>query len=461
MVKAARWLTAALFAFSLAAVFGTHAFAQAQTGPTAAPTTHIEVNALPPAGVANFDPHKAVNAYLARVSGKDRARSDAYFEGGYVLIFVDTFYAVVLAGLLLWLRISARMRDAAIKATQFRLFGLRVFRFFRTPIYVAQYLAATTVATLPLSIYETFIREHAYGLSNQTFPQWAGDFGKSFLVTLIGFTLLLTAIYAAMRAVKRSWWVWATVITVVFLAIQSMIYPVYIAPLFNRYAPLPDSAMKSTILSLARANGIPADNVYTYDASRQTTRISANVSGFLGTTRISLSDNLLNDCTPSEVLAVMGHEMGHYVMDHMAILITWFGLLFLAGFVFVDWGFRRLAATFGGRWGVQGIDDPAGLPLLVALFSVFMMLATPVTNTIVRTQEIQADIFGLNAVRLPDAFATVVLKLSTYRKLSPGPWEEFVFFDHPSGRTRIWEAMRWKAEHINDPDVMAGPMSPQ
>ena len=101
----------------------------------------------------------------------------------------------------------------------------------------------------------------------------------------------------------------------------------------------PDSAMKSTILSMARANGIPADNVYIFDASRQSNRISANVSGFLGTTRISLTDNLLNDCTPSEVLAVLGHEMGHYVMNHIAILLTWFGLLALVGFAFVDWAF--------------------------------------------------------------------------------------------------------------------------
>ena len=110
---------------------------------------------------------------------------------------------------------------------------------------------------------------------------------------------------------------------------------------------------------------------------------------------------------------------------------------------------------------MRTIGDPAGLPLIIALFSVFFLLATPVTNTISRTHEIQADIFGLNAVRQPDAFATVMLKLSEYRKLDPSPWEEFVFYDHPSGRTRIWEAMRWKAEHLNDPDILDGPISPQ
>jgi STE24 endopeptidase len=335
------------------------------------------------------------------------------------------------------------------------------YRFVQVPIYVVQYVVVTTVATLPLTIYEGFVREHAYGLSNQNFLQWTIDFVIQFGVSLVAFTILLTLIYAAARAAKGRWWVWGTGITVVLLAFMMMIYPIYVAPLFNHYTPLPESGMKASILSMARANGIPADNVYVFDASKQSTRISANVSGFLGTTRISLTDNLLDRCTPSEVLAVLGHEMGHYVMNHVGVLLTWYGLLFLMGFFLADRAFRGLTKLFGTHWDVHVIADPAGLPLIMALFSVFMLVATPVTNTIIRTFEIQADIYGLNAVRQPDAFATTALKLSEYRKLDPSPWEEFVFYDHPSGRTRILEAMRWKAEHINDPDIMAGPISPQ
>jgi len=149
------------------------------------------------------------------------------------------------------------------------------------------------------------------------------------------------------------------------------------------------------------------------------------------------------------------------VMNHAMTMLTWFALLVLIGFWFVDRAYHFLINWFGGNWDVRTIDDPAGLPLVVALFSLFFFLVTPVTNTIIRTQEIQADIFGLDAVRQPDAFAKVVLKLSEYRKLDPSPWEEFILYDHPSGRTRIMEAMRWKAAHIHDPDIMSGPMSPQ
>jgi STE24 endopeptidase len=449
MARTAQWLLAALLACALAGATQ----ALAQSGPTAAPTVHIQVGALPPAGVANFDPHKAVDAYLSRIGGKAKARSDAYFDGGIVLSFVDTLYTVVIAALLLWFRFSAAMRNFAA--------GITRHRFLQVPIYVVQYLFVTTLAGLPLAIYESFTREHAYGLSNQTFLQWAGDFGIQFAASLVAFTLLLTVIYAVARAAKGRWWIWGTGVTVAFLALQLVIQPVYIDPLFNHYAPLPESGLKASILSMARANGIAAGNIYTFDASRQSTRISANVSGFLGTTRISLNDNLFNRCTPSEVLAVLGHEMGHYVMNHVGVLLTWFALLALVAFFFVDRTYRGLTSLFGGNWDVRTIGDPAGLPLIMALFSVFMLVATPVTNTIIRTTEVQADIFGLDVARQPDAFATAALKISDYRKLDPSAWEEAVFFDHPSGRTRIWEAMRWKAEHLNDPDIMAGPISPQ
>jgi STE24 endopeptidase len=148
------------------------------------------------------------------------------------------------------------------------------------------------------------------------------------------------------------------------------------------------------------------------------------------------------------------------VLDHTWLLVSWFGLLFFAGFAFVAWGSGALIRRFGKTWGVSGIDDPAGLPVLMAVMSVFFLIATPVQNTITRTAEAQADIFGLNAVRQPDGFAKVTLMLSEYRKLDPSPLEEFVFYDHPSGRTRIYTAMRWKAEHLNDWDIKNGPVSP-
>jgi STE24 endopeptidase len=204
--------------------------------------------------------------------------------------------------------------------------------------------------------------------------------------------------------------------------------------------------VRDPILSLARANGIQASDVWEMDASRQTTRISANVSGLMGTERITLNDNLLKRASTPAVLAVMGHEMGHYVLNHGYKMLLSLGLLMAIAFAIVGRVFPALAARYADRWRIRGIDDPAGLPLIVAIFSACFFVMTPLTNTIVRTSEYEADVFGLNAARQPDGFAEAALLLGDYRKLHPGPIEEILFFDHPSGYTRIYTAMRWKAE---------------
>jgi STE24 endopeptidase len=223
---------------------------------------------------------------------------------------------------------------------------------------------------------------------------------------------------------------------------------VFIFPLFNKFTKLEDPRVKDPILSLARANGIPATEVYEFDASRQSNRVSANVSGFAGTTRISLNDNLLKRCTLFEIEAVMGHEMGHYVLNHQFKGLVLNGLLVVISFAFLNWGVNAALARWGISWGIRGITDVAVVPLAVQLLSVFFFVLTPVSSTITRTMEYEADIFGINASQQPDGEAEVDLKLGEYRKLDPGPAEEFIFFDHPSGRTRITAAMRWKGEHL-------------
>lgn len=417
-----------------------------QLPPRAAPTSDIQVGTLPVMDTTpSFDAQAATKAYLAKVSGEARAKSDAYFEGGYVLQLVDLIYALAIAGLLLWLQISTRIRDWAEERTHSRSYQVM--------LYAAIYVALTTVAAFPLALYESFYREHAYALSNLSFMAWLGEFGIQFALTLLTALLFLPILYAVMRRARESWWLWGAGLAIALQIIMLVIYPVFIAPPFNQYTPLPDGPVKSRILSLARANDVPAQNVWLVDASRQSNRISANVSGFLGTTRIALTDNLFNQGSADEVLAVMGHEIGHYAMGHTLRLLLMMGLVTIVGFAFVNWAFLIACDIFGGQWQVRKISDVAGLPLLAALSAVFFFLATPVTNSISRTTEAQADIFGLNAVRKPDAFATVMLKLSPYRKLEPGRWEEAIYFAHPSGRTRIETAMRWKKEHIADADI--------
>jgi STE24 endopeptidase len=164
--------------------------------------------------------------------------------------------------------------------------------------------------------------------------------------------------------------------------------------------------------------------------------------------RISLNDNLLNRCSLAEIKAVMGHEMGHYVLNHVYKILLFATIVIVMGFAFLHWALGFLLGRFGTRWDIKGVGDLAVVPLAALLFSVFMFVLTPITNSFIRMQEAEADIFGLNASREPDGFAEAALKLGEYRKMQPGPIEEWIFFDHPSGATRIRTAMQWKAENL-------------
>jgi STE24 endopeptidase len=156
----------------------------------------------------------------------------------------------------------------------------------------------------------------------------------------------------------------------------------------------------------------------------------------------------------------MGHEMGHYVLNHEYKGLVMVGVMFMIGFAFLNWGIHAALARWGESWGVRSITDVAVLPLAVIVFSLYFFVTTPISNTITRTMEFEADMYGLNAARQPDGEANVDMLLGEYRKLDPSPVEEFLFYDHPSGRTRITAAMRWKAENLKtaSPEEMAKPL---
>ncbi len=388
----------------------------------------------------DFNAKLATDAWLQTTSPANRAASDAYFEGGYWLILWDFLYGAALFLLLLECRLSARMRNLAAHFTG--------HSWLQSFWYSAVFIGLVAMSTLPLTLYQSFFRERAYGLLSQNFASWFWDQLIGFALTLVVASALLTTLMALVRRFPRTWPAWATGITAIFIAISALVTPVYISPLFNTYTPLPKSRLTAAILSLARANGVPAAHVYVMDESRQSKRISANVSGFWGTERITLNDNLLRRCSPEGVLSTMGHEVGHYVLHHIPKGIFFFSvvaaILFAALQRIAGWALRWR----GKHWQIKSITDVAVLPLAALILSTLLFLLTPLLNTYTRTEEYEADIYGLNAARQPDGEAQVDLLLGEYRKLDPTPLEEFIFFDHPSGRTRIYAAMLWKAENL-------------
>src|SRR6202162_5510275 len=388
----------------------------------------------------HFDVTAATDAYLAQIPADKTARSDAYFEGGYWMILWDFLYGVAVA--LVWLNVrwSARVRDLAERVTRFKPV--------HTFVYWLQYLVLTTILVFPLTVYEDYFREHKYGLATQTFGPWMGDQMKGLGVNLLLGGLLAMMLFGVVRRLPRTWWIWGAVVTTLFLIFATLIAPVYIVPIFNKVARLDDPKIVEPILSMARANGIPAKDVYEIDASRQTTRMSANVSGFANTMRITLNDNLLRRGSPEEIQAVMGHEMGHYVLNHVYKFIMFFLIVTVLAFAYLRWAIGWTLQRWGEKWQIRSVGDTAVLPLVVLLASVFIFAITPILNTFIRTQEYEADMYGLNTSRQPDGAAQGAIHLGEYRKMNPGPIEEWIFFDHPSGRNRIYAAMRWKAENL-------------
>jgi len=441
-MKAFRTLTAAaLLALSLAG--GAHAAPPSAGGPAAAasaasaPVSKFHIRPADDAWRAALprNADAATQAYLDRLPADTVARSDAYFEGGYWLQLWNFLAGLVVSWLLLRNTISARVRDICQRVGRFGVL--------RDALYGVFFSLSSFVLTLPLTIYQGFVREHQYEMANQTFGPWFIDQVKGLGVQTVAMAIALAVLYAVIRRTGERWWLWGTVATMAFMVIGVMLGPVLIDPLTNTYKPVSDPAVKSAVLAMAHADEVPLDNVYEFDASTQTTRVSANVSGIFGTASVRLNDNLLK-CTLPEIRAVMGHELGHYVMNHIYKGIVEFTVLIFIGFLFTKWAMDAMLRRHGASWGLTGVADVAGFPLFIAVFSVFMLVTTPISNTMTRTQEIEADRFGLNLSREPHGEAEVDLKLTEYRKPDPGPIEEFVFFDHPSTRHRVHDAMQWR-----------------
>ena len=387
-----------------------------------------------------FDADTATRAYLATLNGAARAKSDAYFEGGYWLPLWGALVAILAYLIMLLLGWSASWSEWASKVTK--------RKWLQPALYSLPFALAGTVLTLPWTIYTGFYREHQYGLANQDLTAWGIEQLKLFGIGLVIGAIMFMVIYAVIRSSPKRWWLWATAAMATLMTVMILISPIFIAPLLNKYTPMADGPVRTEILRIAQEQKIPTDNVYVVDASKQSKRISANVSGLGPTIRISLNDNLLNRSNIHGIKAVMGHEMGHYNLNHIEKLLFYLTLMMLVLFATLYYVAPRILARYGAKWGVRDIADPASAPLLYMMLAVLLIPGGILFNSIIRIHESEADAFGLEAAREPDGFAMTAMQLSEYRKIEPTALEEILFFDHPSGRTRVTMAMEWKAKHL-------------
>lgn len=353
------------------------------------------------AGEAKPAPAKADTGPVAVPEPSDKAKR--YARGGDVLWFVDTIWGLALPAIILFTGFSGKMRDLA------RRIGRNWY--FTIVVYFALFTAFTFVIGLPLAYYEEFVRPHAYGLSTQTLGKWCGDSLKALAVGIVTGSVVLWLPYLLVRKSPKRWWLWTSLFAIPLIAFFLLIAPVVIDPLFNDFGPMKDKGLEEKILQLAGRAGIEGARVFEVDKSKDTNTVNAYVTGFGGTKRVVLWDTTIAKLDPDELLFVMGHEMGHYVLGHIVK-----GIFFASALILVTlWAADRIQSglirRFAPRFGFDALSDIASLPLVMLLVGGLGLVVEPAANVFSRYQEHEADRFGLEITRNNHAAATAFVKL--------------------------------------------------
>ena len=389
--------------------------------------------------MARFDPDAATAAYMATLSPAAHAKAIAYTQGGHWMLLWGWLIGIAAAWIIL--------RSGLLVHARARIERRRRRPNLAVVCCVLLFLLADWLIELPWSIYSAWWREGQYGLTKQAFGGWLGENILSLAISAILSALIGLAVYALIRRAPRWWWAWSGGVVVLMLAVMMILGPVLIEPLFNTYTPAPPGPTRDAVVALAKVSHVPSDKIFVFNGSKQSERYTANVSGLFGSARVAMSDTMFaQGADIAEVRGVVGHEMGHYARGHVFWGVVVLGILS----VVMLWIVARLFLPVLGWIGeprIAGIADPAGLPILIAIVSTLGLLATPLTNTLTRLQESDADRFSFEHAHEPDGLSKALVKTIAYRASSPSWLEEAIFYDHPSVERRVHRAMVWKAQH--------------
>jgi len=366
------------------------------------------------------------------------------------LYFVGAAWSAAMMLLLLVSGASRRMRELAARMTG--------KPFLLAMLYIAFFTVAVAILDFPLTYYGDFVVPHQFDLSAQSFGSWMGDMLKGLAVALVFGTIVGALALLAIRRVRRWWLVlWAFSIPLIVLLV--VIQPIVLDPLFNKFEPLKDQVLRQKLLDLASRAGIEGSRVYQVNKSKQTKTMNAYVNGIGPTNRIVMWDTLLAKMDHDEILGVMGHEMGHYVLNHI-----WKGLAFSLAVSLVmlfvlqrlyDAGVRR----WGPRWGLAAPGDPASLPWLLFVAGLLSFLLSPVNSGFSRHVEHEADVFALELTHLNEPLATAFIKLSEDSKQIPRPsaFMKYWRYSHPPTTERIEFALGYRPWAKGEPNQVWKP----
>lgn len=387
-------LTLAFFCFVFAAFTNSFAFGQSPE-PQSSPNV---TQSAPQAPVAVPEPDE---------------KAMAYYNSGIVLWVVNTLLGFIVPILFLVTGFSAKIRDWSAKISQ---------KWYLTvTVYFIIFFVINYLISLPMDFYQEYLRQHEYGLSNQTFSRWLTHSLTAQTVGLVSFGLLLWCPYLLLRKSPRRWWLYTGILLIPFYCLVMLLTPIFIDPLFNNFGDMKNKELEAKILALADRAGIEGSRVYEVDKSADTKAVNAYVTGFMHTKRIVLWDTIISKLDEEELLFVMGHEMGHYVLGHVIR-----GLIFLSVMTFIILYLLYkisdiLIKRFGAGWGFSELYDPAAMPLIILLIGVMSFVFSPLALWYSRSSEHEADRFALEITHSNHAGATAFVKLQTENLSNPRP----------------------------------------
>ena len=361
------------------------------------------------------------------------------------LAIVDFIYGVIVLWLILRWKLAPKYRDWAQ--------GIASNRFVEAIVFAPLLLLTMDVLGLPAGIYENWI-DREYGLSVQGWGSWAWDWTKSEFLSVLGGIVLVYLLYAVIRKSPRRWWFYFWLVSLPLGLLLVFAQPLVIDPMFNKFEPLAqkDPALVASLEKMVHRAGqnIPPDRMFWMGASEKSTELNAYVTGFGASKRIVVWDTTIAKMNTQQIVLVVGHEMGHYVLRHIpkgiALAAVFFLIVFYLGYRSMSW----VLARCGEKWRIRGIDDWASLPVLLLLLSIFSFVANPITSAASRYFEHQADQYGLEVSHglVPDsgevaAQAFEILGQVNLSDPKPNPVDVFLFYSHPTIPDRIHFALTY------------------
>lgn len=354
-----------------------------------------------------------------------------FYKTGNILWIVQNLWGLAIPAVILLTGFASKLKRFCDCLTKKWIWN--------TALFALIYLLITAILTLPLDYYASFIRPHNYGLSNQTLGRFFNHYLIGTGISTIAGIIVIWILYGVIRKSPRRWWLYFGILTFPLIVFLVIVQPIWISPLFNKFGPMKDKQLEQKILNLASRAGIEGSRVYEVDKSADTNQINAYVTGMGSTKRIVIWDTAIKRLTEDQLLFVMGHEMGHYVLHHMwwgllvytLISIVTLFLIYLVG----KWMLARLKFILG----FEEMSNIASLPLVFFLYGIFSILLAPAGNLFSQRIEHNADTFGLELTHLNHAAATGFVKLQMNNLGYPWPGELYMLFraSHPSIGERI------------------------